>query len=406
MTCLSNHDAHNKYLNTHMVPISIPSVCHACMQQSPFCRHVHPMGLAAIWAQITLVASSSQPAGSPMSADSSGSGLMSEVPVTKLMSKISPRKRTGNITVDYERGMERQAFIDCISWLEKYPEHGIATLSFIKTRVKEGLKLQGTDSTTSFNEVTTLAKIDETWMVSFLCSQSGLKEVTLAKCKQQDPDVIKHLFCFALHASPMCKVPPECVNKQVMNLACASRAHEVGERLKGLDEKMREQKVISEDGVINWGQLGSYSLEFDTSKDRATKVLHRPTSVTAGVLDSMHISGDFELQSNWSDVAAVCIKGPAKFKMQDFFDKGTGPHLLKPMVGKSEVFATHARAAHSKHSRKASDLMADQLQENPEAYQGPLKEKAREATKRAREALAQRQIENRSRRKILVSAAI
>jgi len=259
-----------------------------------------------------------------MSASSAGSDFAGEVPATKLAAKTPPCKRTGNVAVDYKRGMEKQAFIDCTSWLEKYPEHGIATLSFIKARVEEGRKLQGADNSSSFIEVTTLAKIGETWMVSFHCNQSGLKEATLAKCKQQGAEVIKQLFCFALHASPMCEVPQECINKQVMNLACASRAQEAGDRLKDLGENMLEQGTIPEEGVANLGKLGAYALEFDASNNRATKVLRRPTGVTADVVDLMHMSGDFGPQSNWNDVAAVCAKGPDKFKMHTSSTKAVG----------------------------------------------------------------------------------
>jgi succinate dehydrogenase/fumarate reductase flavoprotein subunit len=151
--------------------------------------------------------------------------------------------------------------------------------------------------------------------------------------------------------------------------------------------------------------MGAYALEFDTDGGKATKVLHRPSNVLASVPESMQITGDYELQSNWNDVTAVCVKGPAKFRMQEFFDKDSGPNPLKSMVGKSEVFGTHARAALAKHLLKTSALQADQLTEDAEAFQAPMKEKQREATKRARAALMESQSENKTKRRVLVSSA-
>eukprot|EP00972_Heterocapsa_arctica_P111765 16427964-Heterocapsa_arctica.AAC.1 len=135
-------------------------------------------------------------------------------PTSKLAKKIPAPRKTGNTSVDYEKGMERQALIDVISWLERYPEQGMSTISFIKDRVNQSIKLQGIDTTSSFGEVSNLSRIDETWIVSFISSHSDLTVDTLAKCKQKDPEVIKQIICFALHASPMCKVPLECNNKQ------------------------------------------------------------------------------------------------------------------------------------------------------------------------------------------------
>lgn len=113
--------------------------------------------------------------------------------------------------------------------------HRIATLSFIKDRVKDALSGRGKGDDTCFNEVSTLGKIDSTWMAAFLCSISNLKTETLAQCKIHDADSIKQLFCMVLHASPLCKVP-QCINEAVMDIACSNRVREVGNRMAGLGD--------------------------------------------------------------------------------------------------------------------------------------------------------------------------
>eukprot|EP00972_Heterocapsa_arctica_P110191 16224531-Heterocapsa_arctica.AAC.1 len=75
-----------------------------------------------------------------------------QVPVSKLAMIIPPAKKTGNTSMYYDKGMEWQALIDVISWLEKYPEHGMSTFNFIMDRAHQAKELQGIDGSSSFGE--------------------------------------------------------------------------------------------------------------------------------------------------------------------------------------------------------------------------------------------------------------
>eukprot|EP00972_Heterocapsa_arctica_P039170 5769080-Heterocapsa_arctica.AAC.1 len=83
-----------------------------------------------------------------------------------------------------------------------------------------------------------------------------------------------------------------------MNLACSARAAEVGNRFKGLGGNKQD---ISPDGLVHWGKMGAYALEFDTDGQKATRVLHRPTNQSVPVPERTQITGDYELQRDWSD---------------------------------------------------------------------------------------------------------
>lgn len=157
-------------------------------------------------------------------------------------------------------------------------------------------------------QVTTLGRIDDAWFCVFLASHSQMTNQEVAKHKSFDTEGIKQVLIYCLGTSLQLKLPAECVEKRVLNLACSARYNELGSRL-------RSWKVdgggVFANGRIDWGKMGVYSLT--VVEKMVHQITHTPTGATADVdiSSGFCVFDGWGLKSNWSDMGAkASIVGP------------------------------------------------------------------------------------------------
>lgn len=101
--------------------------------------------------------------------------------------------------------------------------------------------------------------------------------------------------------------------------------------------------TISKQGKINWALAGVYGVKIDQATGLLSAVLHRPSGMWAevGSESGASITGDWEINNNWSDQTATLMKGAGRFKLSDFFPKAAGPNFVRQLCGNSDIFKRH-----------------------------------------------------------------
>lgn len=156
---------------------------------------------------------------------------------------------------------------------------------------------------------------------------------------------------------------------------------------------------------IDWGAVGVYGLILNADKTRAVSVIHMPTDKVAIIAVDIYITEDFELKDNRSDTSATCVSRVLR--------SASLPMSLQHMKGQTRSSpwldhlraSTHARVAAEKQTKRCQDANQAKLAVDVESFVTPLKEKQREATKRAREALAKRNADSQTKRRVPASQA-
>lgn len=154
-------------------------------------------------------------------------------------------------------------------------------------------------------QVTTLGRIDDSWFCVCLTTHSLMSKKEVAKLTSFDAEAIKQVLIYCLGTSLQLKLPAECAEKRILNLACSARYNEMGSRLH--DWKVDGEGIFAT-GRIDWGKVGVYSLKVEEQMVR--EILHIPTGVTAtvAVTCGFCIYEDRELTANWSDMGAkACV---------------------------------------------------------------------------------------------------
>lgn len=320
---------------------------------------------------------------------------------SSLAGKVPKIRKTGNTARDYELELDRANLVEAISLLERYPAHRASCVAHLRNIIRQNEQVEGHSPDACFKEVSSLARIDDHWLAAFLSSHSKLSVKEVGLMKTFDAESPKHLMSFAMAASAALKLPDPCIVKSVLNIACSARIAEVGDRLAQFSVGV--DACVLPTGQVNWGKCGAYRLVFEGN--RAARIVHRPTTDAFEIDADIHITEDFVLKEFWSDLAASVEKGPRKYKCADFFPKPTGPHRHKILTGKSDIFHTHVNNAVAKHSQAQEALAKDTLSCDVQAYSEPMKEKRKEATSRARAALAKSKVERASKRRHVASDA-
>ena len=321
-----------------------------------------------------------------------------------LACRVPQTRRSGNPQTDLLRSQERDAFKEVIQLLEEHPQHRGTTRDFLKKLVADEQASSAIVSEGLFKEaVTTMAKIPEDWMASWLTSRSKLSLTDLGRIKAFDGASICQMFLYALNASGQTRLPPECQSKEVLWRACEKRAVAVGNRITDLKY---QDPFISSDGKLNWSLLGEYTMIVEGGVVK--ELTHKSTAHRAAVSgDGFAVGADFEVRDNLiSAVKAVLTKGARKYACADFFAKDKGPHAARMLVGSSVAFNALVQDAVVEKQAAESTAKTATAPRDLSDYQAPLVEKQKEATKRAREALKARREEHAKKRKVTVQDGV
>lgn len=125
----------------------------------------------------------------------------------------------------------------------------------------------------------------------------------------------------------------------------------------------------------------------DATTKRVSTVRHKLTNCEVKVPGGLIVDNSLTLKANYCQQKAIFQKGPHKYRCIDFFKEG-GPSNMKQLVSESPDLrmlvdkVVAARAARLEPAEKAAPK-----QDLGDDFQEALKVKAKEATKRAREAL-------------------
>lgn len=161
---------------------------------------------------------------------------------------------------------------------------------------------------------------------------------------------------------------------------------------------------ISVDGRINWIAIGEISVVMEGNKLVAVK--HRRSGYQEEVDKDLMIDDSFELKDNHCLVKASFCKGLRKYKALDMFKPKSQPHLMKPWhTGNADLKEMVARHAQDFGNKKKAAPSQQSEAEKKAAFEAPIKEKQRLATKRAREALEKAKVDRENKKRLSIGQA-
>lgn len=324
--------------------------------------------------------------------------------MSSLVSKVPKCKTTGNKALDNRHEIQRQHLIEGINLLDHFADMRGDLVANMRTMIS-GREKSSKDDPNLFDDLSTLGRLDEKWVAGFLTAALGTDPDTIARCKSYDSDGLKHILCFLTAAGPLCQVPSECKEKQVLFRVLKKRMEEVCGRANLLKEEGRT--FFKPSGALNW-KLGVYKLHFGENK-LLTAIDHRPTATSMALEGGIGVDDSFELVNNWSDMSAEIAKPGCKarrFKLRDFFAKGAGPNSLAYWSGKAKQFQVMAEeVVQEMELQKAAGSLSQQSEDRvAQALAEQAKRKRELATEKARVALSKRFGDNEKKRRFSLKA--
>lgn len=316
--------------------------------------------------------------------------------VAKFASQVPKVRKESETLNGMDHSMIREKLVLLLDNLIKHPDEIVAAESYVASKLRK--RANGSCGDVEHWEiVTTLGRMDEDYIATFLMRHSRMTKAGLERSKVYDNDAVRQLFYFLLNATSGLVLPPECVSKAVFGAACDKRAAEVGNRLKGVTDK----DAFDGQGRIKWEVIGAYELVWQVQGENKYihQVRHRPTDETVQVQETVHITPGFNLEFPWSDGKARATCGPSKYPLQDLFGANAGPLAKKTISGKSKVFYDFVNAAvREEHEQKrARAVLVEQTADIGGARK---KQRCEQTAANAREALKRRQTDMQNKRTI------
>ena len=187
-----------------------------------------------------------------------------------------------------------------------------------------------------FNQdVTTIGKIPEEFMINVMAKLGGIALETIVKAKTLDEDGPRQLKAFAFQLRDNLKLPTSCLVKEVTRRALATRYEAVGSRLAAF----LKAGGIAADGAIDW-RHGSYTPRFDKNGalESVDHVSGDSVKVSSAMTQCVH-SKNAKLCNNWpDDKATIFVEGVPPFNLAKLFDKTAAPHVHANLGSKPKVF--------------------------------------------------------------------
>ena len=238
-------------------------------------------------------------------------------------------------------------------------------------------------------------------MIDWLMNKSAWALSDIGKIKAFDPAATKQLFCFALNVQEGCRLPPECQMHAVLEAMCDERYSDCGSRLHGL---VLGGHAIAIDGRVNWVVIGEIEVVVEGKKVVAVK--HRRSGYEEKVDQELSIDDSFTLRDNHCLAKATFVKGVRRYKALDMFVSTSKPHAMRPwQTGNSDLKAMVAKHAQLAKDSQTATPSSQTEAEKKAAFEAPIKEKQREATKRAREALAKAKSDRDNKKRLSIGQA-
>ena len=256
-----------------------------------------------------------------------------------------------------------------------------------------------------FKEVSTLAKLceEKEWIVAYVCGKTGARANELGQAFVENPQCLVHIMEFLLAALRTLKVPHECAKKAVCAKTLDKRIGEAGDR-----------HLLLANGMVKGGKLnlGIFVYEFDWVEEKASHVIHRPTTCKVPVPPEYTITKQFELIDNFSDMKAYVQQGLNKYYLKDFFLKAQGPHVVPCISGNPRAFNNIVKLAVDQQKfaedQASAGPSSGSSAQSLQAFETPLKDQQKQKLKEAREKMVAKagSIEQVKKRRVTVQLAV
>ena len=237
----------------------------------------------------------------------------------------------------------------CLNQLWTRPQLVLVAQSFYMQKAEA----KGTgESPDFFKTAATLAKIDISWLASWIGGFLGYPMEIMQRMVAYDADCLLQLVEFMAKVGRNFRLPKACVRKEVLRLFLEERIKEVGAR-----PNLFKPGSIDDKGRISWDK-GCY--KFVWEEGLATHVVHVPSNTKVPLEDHTRIKKDFVLSQNHSDCSAVVSKGVSKYTLSQFFGDDEGPSAIPTWIGNADRAAEAlaekfqdrgAREVHEEHRR-------------------------------------------------------
>lgn len=303
-------------------------------------------------------------------------GTWDPAELSPLARRVPQYKKSSNTLEDTLRKQQHAMLVHIVDVLSKNDQLISPLDSHMVLLMKEMATKSGDDEWAS---VSTMAKLDEDWILQWLEHHSNLTLEELSASKIADPMSFQHLLTFGLQLPAQVKLAPEMKFKPVCWAVLASRHEQVGNRLRTLDST-----CISASGAIRWAK-GCYSLCFDHGQ---ANLIKHVTGASVALPPYVVINSEFTIENNYDDKAASATLGAASYLLQNFFGVGVGPNRYPRWSPKSSLLADLARVEFAKYqATKAESGNSSATQRSAVVLQAATKQKQSAAASTARDVL-------------------
>lgn len=299
--------------------------------------------------------------------------------------------RVGDNDADNNAEMRRSAYLFVCETLWDKPELVLHAQSWLVQKSQSKVRASAPNE---FSEISTLGKLEITWLVGWLVKVSGWPKALLEKALDYDPDSVRHIMQYLLVACPTLKLPPAMINKAVAMQVCEERLKQCGNRQKFI----KNHKTFVEDGGrLKW-EVGVYKFKWGEGL-KATAIEHLPTKTVVTLPEEVVINQSFEVRANFSDFSAAALKGPSRFVLAELFADGAGPKTLQFWSGRKCKHIDDLTEAVAAQVAEAAARSNNQIVEEAIMSTAAAERQQRAAT-RAREVLERRKAEADTKRRI------
>ena len=318
--------------------------------------------------------------------------------MVKFASTLPAVVKSGNESKDEDMEMARDAMMKTINLLWRNPSVCMKNNNWLEKKIASDAAQVGNDY---FKAITTIGKLDETWAVAWLVSNSPLTLELIEDVSAKDPDSWRQLYMFALVCSLHCKCPESLRNKALCSMTLHARHVLCGRRL----SKLRCPTFVNEENeCIDWKHIGVYEPLWHADDEKSLKVLrHKPTGHLGRIPDHVLVSREFKLWYNWDDFEASFVLTPSNFKCCDFFESGSGPFGKVQWAGADKSFKALADAQNDIHQAAMEELqdMTHDVMETPQKFRATAKQALNaEGMNTARDALKAKQTQLNNMRSV------
>lgn len=283
-------------------------------------------------------------------------------PLSALASKIPKIKRTGDLRVDTQKTIERDAFVRIVDKLSKYPKyilpmHGIMMSQDFNAETMATAAPTKSEWTGNYG---CLGKIPKEWICQWLLHRSeklgaSLTAAHLAKIEEDSPENIKMLFSLETQTLPHQNFPSTCHDAYIATKTFNERASQVGNRL----AKFMSAGGIRDDGSLDFSKGGCYKLQFEG--DRCSTIVH--ISGTKATLPAhVVITKDFVLYDNHLDHLAKAELLPSTYTLIELFPKGCDLDKLAMRKKDAKPLKEMATAIADAHAEGQRSKIAETVQ--------------------------------------------